>query len=130
MHKFVHFCAKSRPRGSGRVYTACNKNGNFSRFFWCFFKNFFKKFQKNEKNVSNEIHHVSCKSAFFLIKKILQKKWWYLKKKNFRKNRKKSQKNDKNPGSVIGLNFVKNANFSAFFWKKCLIFELFFAKFS
>ena len=38
-------------------------------------------------------------------------------KKIFRKNRKKSQKNDKNPGSVIGLNFVKNANFNVFFEK-------------
>ena len=32
-------------------------------------------------------------------------------KKNFRKNRKKSQKNDKNPGNVIDLNFVKNRKF-------------------
>ena len=29
-------------------------------------------------------------------------------KKIFRKNRKKSQKNVKNPGNVIDLNFVKN----------------------
>ena len=29
-------------------------------------------------------------------------------KKIFRKNRKKSQKNVKNPGNVVGLNFVKN----------------------
>ena len=32
-------------------------------------------------------------------------------KKIFRKNRKKSQKNDKNPGIVIGLNFVKKRKF-------------------
>ena len=41
------------------------------------------------------MHHVSCKSAFFLIKKNLQKKWWYLEKKFFEKIEKNHKKTTK-----------------------------------
>ena len=53
----------------------------------------------------------SAASRPFFNKKKFTKKMVIFGKKIFRKNRKKSQKNDKNPGSVIGLNFVKKRKF-------------------